>query len=361
MLSGQKKSSAPHLKRSLSSSTHSCLTVGDEAEDTPSLTTSSTPPTVNTDSSSLNDAPDNEANGPRFSRFSRIRRKPVPTYNVKELAGTVKRKREALESVHRNISGATLVNDSACKSVEDLLGASIRSLNMEWAVGALPGPEARGEVKSEKPLPKRRSTRLGFMEKANNGLSERLSTLGKQGRSVVGSSKKAASSTLQGIKRRASLRPRELEKKAEVSTGPPAKKLRFSENSNLSVEKRQEMEKPPKAEPVRKEKLWLKQGLYVGQNRHFDGRFSESRNKAKAEAKLKELQKERRILPLPMFRGQQLLEKGRDFKLPFDVFSPLPPGQPKPDEWKKCQKSELLSVGLGALSHANCSFRCLHW
>jgi hypothetical protein len=41
-----------------------------------------------------------------------------------------------------------------------------------------------------------------------------------------------------------------------------------------------------------------------------------------------------------MFAGERLLKNGRDFKLPFDVFSPLPPGQPKPDEWKKVNRSK---------------------
>ena len=34
-----------------------------------------------------------------------------------------------------------------------------------------------------------------------------------------------------------------------------------------------------------------------------------------------------------------MLKYGRDFKLPFDVFSPLPVGQPKPDEWRKVNKN----------------------
>ena len=40
-----------------------------------------------------------------------------------------------------------------------------------------------------------------------------------------------------------------------------------------------------------------------------------------------------------MFAGERLLKQGRDFKLPFDIFSPLPAGQPKPDEWKKTNKN----------------------
>jgi histone-lysine N-methyltransferase ASH1L len=40
-----------------------------------------------------------------------------------------------------------------------------------------------------------------------------------------------------------------------------------------------------------------------------------------------------------MFAGERLLQTGRDFQLPFDIYSPLPPGQPKPNEWRKTNKS----------------------
>jgi histone-lysine N-methyltransferase ASH1L len=46
------------------------------------------------------------------------------------------------------------------------------------------------------------------------------------------------------------------------------------------------------------------------------------------------------FMPLPMWHGQRLLHVGRHFKLPFDVCSPLPPGQPKPDEWRKTSSSK---------------------
>ncbi|KAJ5469527.1 hypothetical protein N7539_009145 [Penicillium diatomitis] len=42
---------------------------------------------------------------------------------------------------------------------------------------------------------------------------------------------------------------------------------------------------------------------------------------------------------MPMFGGSRMIENGRDYVLPFDVFSPLPPGQPKPDEWRKTNKN----------------------
>lgn len=79
-------------------------------------------------------------------------------------------------------------------------------------------------------------------------------------------------------------------------------------------------------------KLWLTQGLYVGQD--LDPR----QEKIFGERSFSFSQR-RKLLPLPMFAGARLLELGRDFKLPFDVFNALPRGQPKPEDWKKTHKS----------------------
>lgn len=82
-----------------------------------------------------------------------------------------------------------------------------------------------------------------------------------------------------------------------------------------------------------KKKAWLPQGLYVGQE--LDSRLEEvfgTRSYSYCQ--------QRKLLPLPIFAGARLLELGRDFKLPFDVFNALPRGQPKPEEWKKTHKSK---------------------
>ena len=89
----------------------------------------------------------------------------------------------------------------------------------------------------------------------------------------------------------------------------------------------------------RREKRWLTSGLYAGQVRAFDGRLTESKNKRKQDGKVAEADRENAVLPLPMFAGDRLLKLGRDFKLPYSVFSPLPAGQPKPDEWRKTNKN----------------------
>lgn len=81
-----------------------------------------------------------------------------------------------------------------------------------------------------------------------------------------------------------------------------------------------------------KKKVWLTQGIYVGQD--IDPRLEKVFGK-----RSDSYSQQRKLLPLPMFAGARLLELGRDFKLPFDVFNALPRGQPKPEDWKKTHKS----------------------
>lgn len=94
-----------------------------------------------------------------------------------------------------------------------------------------------------------------------------------------------------------------------------------------------------------KDKKWLLSGLYAGQTRALNptGPDVTTKRLSKSAPTLDEPAQqpptENTLLPLPMFAGARLLESGRDFKLPFDVFSPLPAGQPKPDEWKKVNKN----------------------
>lgn len=51
-----------------------------------------------------------------------------------------------------------------------------------------------------------------------------------------------------------------------------------------------------------------------------------------------------KTMPPPMYTGFQMLLAGRDFKLPFHVCNPLPPGQPKPNGWKEMTKSKFFSL-----------------
>jgi histone-lysine N-methyltransferase ASH1L len=138
--------------------------------------------------------------------------------------------------------------------------------------------------------------------------------------------------------------------------------------SRKKAEPEQAAEEPKEAEPEpvintrkRRVKKYLAKGLYAGQDAPIDISKGLTVGEKKALAQLPELIPSGRVnktMPLPMFNGLRTLIEGRDFKLPYQVCNPLPPGQPKPDEWKKMTKSkfcaEIASLAL-TLS------RSLHW
>lgn len=91
--------------------------------------------------------------------------------------------------------------------------------------------------------------------------------------------------------------------------------------------------------PIKGPKKWAVKGFYSGQ----DG---EAYWKGKTPAMAKPTRghpaedKPNGAFPLPIYAGDRMLDRGRDFKLPFDVCNPLTERQPKPDEWRKMPKSE---------------------
>lgn len=191
----------------------------------------------------------------------------------------------------------------------------------------------------------RRSSRLSFVEKASDVLDRANSVLGKRSRDLGGLGKE--------LGRRASLRPRNVappkeESAAPAPSEPASKKRRVSESdvSKLSSKNASTPEEPP-APAVRryKPKVWLEQGLYAGQEPTNSP--PKQRRGKKAEQPSTGPKKQRGV-PMPMFAGARLLEQGRSFRLPFDIFSPLPPGQPKPDEWRKTNKSKSFYPPMGA-------------
>ena len=119
---------------------------------------------------------------------------------------------------------------------------------------------------------------------------------------------------------------------------PASKRLRTSAIGKQKEESPQNLAPAPK--PVKKPtKQWLTHGLFLGQD------FSDDKPKSKDSSTSTEpLKKVNSILPRPMFAKGKLLEDPHaylDFKMPFDVFSPLPSGQPKPPDWKKLTRSKL--------------------
>ena len=97
--------------------------------------------------------------------------------------------------------------------------------------------------------------------------------------------------------------------------------------------------------PVQKRlKKWMTKGLYSGQSMPKIYTAGLTTAEKKSLTKLPELAKEyppNKTLPMPIYNGLRMLLQGRDFQLPFDVFNPLPPGQPKPVKYGKINKSEM--------------------
>jgi histone-lysine N-methyltransferase ASH1L len=193
--------------------------------------------------------------------------------------------------------------------------------------------------KAGKVAARRRSSRLSLVTRATGVLDRAASVLGKRSRDAM---EKAV------MKRRASLRPRHsLPANSELASSNTTQTLdskrRRLSDSDIPLKTDEPDKGAAKAAPgpVRyKPKRWLDKGLYTGQHRDYDARLNEANNKIKFSKRTAPVNTQRKLLPLPMFAGERLLKNGRDFKLPFDVFSPLPPGQPKPDEWKKVNRSK---------------------
>ncbi|RMD39476.1 hypothetical protein DV735_g5658, partial [Chaetothyriales sp. CBS 134920] len=158
--------------------------------------------------------------------------------------------------------------------------------------------------------------------------SSRASLLSKAGNVVAG----LAATVLGKRKSRVD------EAKAEPGHHPAkqdSKRRRLSHSEPLSVAQTAQSIKCRQP----RDKKWLNCGLYAGQPSNLNASaLSGSRSKRKSLTALPQIS-ESPVLPLPMFAGERLLQTGRDFKLPFDIFSPLPPGQPKPDEWRKSNRN----------------------
>ncbi|KAF8244652.1 hypothetical protein K440DRAFT_609087 [Wilcoxina mikolae CBS 423.85] len=94
----------------------------------------------------------------------------------------------------------------------------------------------------------------------------------------------------------------------------------------------------PTVPRVRRKKVWLDQGLYVGQE-DCDLKLRPATKGKKSKGK-----KGNRppILPLPLFRGREIMETQRDFKLPHAVFAPSAYKCPHPQDWRKLNHNQLI-------------------
>jgi histone-lysine N-methyltransferase ASH1L len=388
----------PNSTRSTSSSSVMSGATG-ETSSQARLSNSSTPPTSAADSESiastaakLEAANDTEtqhelesdtetdtaarksSTGAGRSRRSRVSANGI--YNVKVSSGTAVHAPRKFKNAdgreidtltrRRTISGDTLVStlgsanassETVVKEAKKLVSDGIEALDLQWSVKKLPKSRSQiGLATRESP---RRAKKTGngsetsfrratrSTDKPVENLTKKLSVLGKRGRDKFEASLVKAKRELRrladtnefaGIETKPVVA--EVWSNGKLVTGdePPKKKVKVETTVKAEEEKKVlEKTKPKKKGP----KIWLNKGLYAGQQaRNLDWFAGYSKEEKKKLANMPDF-KPNGFLPLPMWHGQRLLHAGRNFKLPFDVCSPLPPGQPKPDEWRKVPKSEL--------------------
>nr|XP_036580871.1 histone-lysine n-methyltransferase [Colletotrichum truncatum]KAF6788943.1 histone-lysine n-methyltransferase [Colletotrichum truncatum] len=288
------------------------------------------------------------------------------TYNLSELSGTANRgKRRAkgddVASRRRTISGDTLVNgesnaDAVVRVAGNLVRDGIDALDLQWSVGEIKAPRAK-KAKTETPRLTRHTARL--TNTPVETLANKVSNLGKRSRKTFEKNMSKMSRELRrlqdtnefaGIEEKPVIRTVWSNGKLVIvdENGipiPPKKKAKPEEpkKEQVAAEKPAEVEAQPKK--TKRTKKYLTRGLYAGQETPADLTKGLSTAEQKKLSQTPELQgygRPNKALPLPMFSGLRLLLSGRDFKLPFDVCNPLPPGQPKPDEFRKMTKNRFI-------------------
>lgn len=388
--------SLPEITRASPDSVDSVITVDCPA----TLSSSSTPPTSIGDGASVSSASlkletpllaASKASDASAGR-SRRTRTSVGTYNVKVLSGTAvhvprkyrKDEDEAdMQTRRRTISGDTLIgslgqSNSSTETVQKHMNRLVRdgidTLDLQWSnkklsrsksfLGLGNTPKKAGQQKDQA---QRKLTRSAG-DKVES-FAKKLSVLGKRGRQNFENGLAKAKRELRnladtnefaGIETKPVLF--EVWSKGKLVTEePPKKKKKVEEVATPDVE---DTKPADKITPTGyKEKVWLSKGLYAGQDASDLDWWSKNPRKGKDRLPDIATYKPNSILPMPMWHGQRLLDVGRDFKLPFDVCSPLPPGQPKPDEWRKTSSSKSLLQYWEEMfqAYANLNFKIDLW
>ncbi|CAO2657675.1 Nn.00g038010.m01.CDS01 [Neocucurbitaria sp. VM-36] len=265
-------------------------------------------------------------------RSARNSRKSVTTYNVQILAGTaIHTPTKYLEKHHMNVLHGSL--ESIIKKENVATPAKKKASKPRAEVAELSDPvEEQLVAEAAQAARRRTSSRVTDLRK------EALRNLSGVG-DVVASTIAGGKAFIRGTLRRSASESR---LKATQASPIPGS-LKRSRTAMEAEDKNQHSQMQEKEYLKPKSKVWLKQGLYVGQHRDFDPRLSESQNRVKRRNKKS---KENTTLPLPIFACDRLLNEDprhvfRDFKLPFDTYSPLP-RKVKVDGWVKLHKNRFI-------------------
>lgn len=335
----------------------------------------STPPTTIADSSSLHsespkrdDAVHSEDTVTvEEASLSRPRRARVsaPVYNLVQLSGTAghgkrRAKGDIVANRRRTISDFTfgeerLEADAGEQEHEIQVKKPTRhgidALDLHRSLRSIASPRTRSQA-HESPRSQRLSSRLAGAPVS--AVSKKLSTMGKRNRKSLEKGSAPMSRELrrlQDTKEFAHIDDRPVlhtvwSNGKYVDLNAPKE---TPGKAKAQAEAKQDEPEQAEAEPItktrkRRVKKYLDKGLYAGQETPLDMSKGLSIAEKKKLAQLPELIPSGRVnktMPSPMFNGLRTLIAGRDFKLPYHICNPLPPGQPKPDEWKKMTKSEL--------------------
>ncbi|KAF2856561.1 hypothetical protein T440DRAFT_494398 [Plenodomus tracheiphilus IPT5] len=266
-------------------------------------------------------------------RPARSSRKSVTTYNVQILAGTaIHTPTKYLEKHHKNVVHGSLEALALKAKAASAKKKGPRQLKTEQADVSDPVEE---QLATEAAQAARRRTSSRVTDLRRDVLRNQSNAL--DGSPSIASNRNAP---LHNSLRRSASDSRL--KSSQISASALSlKRQREDADTQPNAQSIQPTEEKAFLKP--KSKVWLKQGLYVGQHRDFDPRLSESQNRAKKRAKKA---KDNRSLPLPIFACDRLLNEDprhvfRDFKLPFDVYSPLP-RKVKVDGWVKLNKNRFI-------------------
>ncbi|KAI1164897.1 SET domain-containing protein [Nemania serpens] len=308
------------------------------------------------------------ANTPASERSRRPRRS-TPIYNLAKLAGTAMHgKRRAkgddvADRKRRTSSGAAL-NASVDGHVETEVATKTSTTPVKDTIHASDSLSSARGTKSPKPKaskkredlsPKRIATRASGVEAET--LAHKLSSLGKRGRKTFEKGVAKMSRELRrlqdtneysGIDTRPVLYTTWVNGKyvdPSAPEQPPTKKLKVQNDSAYDVPEMEEESAAEEPAPKkRRVKKWLDRGLYAGQQAptEISGLTTQEKKKLAQLPELAPSVKVNKTLPAPMFLGLRMLIEGKDFKLPYDICNPLPPGQPKPDEWRKMTRNRFV-------------------
>ncbi|KAF1952636.1 hypothetical protein CC80DRAFT_452008 [Byssothecium circinans] len=269
------------------------------------------------------------------SRPPRRTRKSVPTYNLQILAGTgIHTPTKYLKVHHGNVVHGSL-EDIRPKTAPASTPKK-RTARPKQSPGDISDSAERQLVAETAQAAQRRPTRGSAHNDLLRMATQNSSSLGEFLTNTVASGKNVIQRALTRSASDSQLRST-AQSAVPASSKVPRKSLQARSGNEDSWEDEESKDyfKP-------KSKEWLLQGLFVGQHRDFDARLSETQNRRRKSRNAKEST----ALPLPMFRYADTLHTDprvvyRDFKLPFDVYHPLP-RKVKADGWIKLSKNRFI-------------------